>query len=214
MPTLEDARDTYSTSTAWLASRDELPHLLNKRRLYGCGVEIGVQTGEFSEVILEGWHGRHLISVDPWLTETTELYIDIANVTQEQHNQRYEDTRTRLRGFGARSTIWRMTSLEATARIPDYSLDFVYIDARHDYASVMEDLHAWHAKVRPGGVFAGHDYIDGNLAAGVFGVKRAVDEFFAARGVPVYPTLMDAPWLTWITVAALPVVADTTPATA
>lgn len=97
-----------------------------------------------------------------------------------------------------------MTSLEATAKIPDYSLDFVYIDARHDYESVMEDLNAWQSKVRPGGVLAGHDYIDGHFSAGVFGVKRAVDEFFAARGTPVYSTLMDAPWLTWLTVAALP----------
>ncbi len=204
MPTIEDARDTYSTSIAWLASRDELPHLLNQRKLYGCGVEIGVQKGEFSEVILAAWHGKHLISVDPWLTETTEQYIDIANVSQEQHNVLYEGTRKRLVRFGTRSSIWRMTSLEATAKIPDYSLDFVYIDARHDYESVMEDLNAWQSKVRPGGVLAGHDYIDGHFSAGVFGVKRAVDEFFAARGTPVYSTLMDAPWLTWLTVAALP----------
>jgi len=207
MPTIEDARDTYATSLAWLAERAELPHLLNQRRLFGCGVEVGVQTGEFSELILGAWHGRHLISVDPWLTDAADRYEDIANVSQDRHDQLYEETRARLSRFGTRSSIWRLTSLEATQRIPDYSLDFVYIDARHDYASVMEDLEAWHRKVRPGGVFAGHDYLDGRFDAGEFGVKRAVDEFFGARGVAVYPTLLDTPWLTWLTVAQMPALA-------
>jgi FkbM family methyltransferase len=82
-------------------------------------------------------------------------------------------------------------------RVPHHSLDFVYLDARHDYASVLEDLEAWFDKVRPGGVLSGHDYIDGDFAAGVFGVKSAVNEFFEARGIPVYSTLLDEPWLTW-----------------
>ena len=206
MPTLEDARDTYPTSVAWLATRSEFPHLLNQRQLFGCGIEIGVQHGEFSEVILDDWRGRHLISVDPWLTDASEQYVDIANVTQSEHNALYEETKQRLSRFGTRSSIWRMTSVEAASRIPDFSLDFAYIDARHDYESMMEDLNAWHRKVRPGGVLAGHDYLDGHFTAGLFGVKRAVDEFFGARSVTVYPTLLDTPWLTWITTVALPAV--------
>lgn len=209
MPTIEDARDTYSTSLAWIASRLELPHLLNQRRLFGCGVEIGVQHGEFSEVILDSWRGRHLISVDPWTADDADAYVDIANVAQNQHNAFYEETKQRLARFGSRSSIWRQTSIEATAHIPDFSLDFVYIDARHDYASVMEDLNAWHSKVRPGGIIAGHDYIDGQYAAGLFGVKSAVDEFFSSRGVTVYPTLLDTPWLTWMTTVAIPELSST-----
>jgi len=204
MPTIEDARDTYANSVAWLSERAELPHLLNSRRLLGCGVEVGVQHGEHSETILGTWLGRHLISVDPWKTDAAGQYVDVANVTQGEHDILYGETRLRLARFGSRSSIWRMTSREAAARIPDYALDFVYLDARHDYASVMEDLDAWHAKVRPGGILAGHDYIDGQLLAGDFGVKRAVDEFFGARGTPVHTTLLDEPWLTWITVGAMP----------
>lgn len=204
MPSLQDARDTYASSLAWLANREELPHLLNRRRLFGCGVEVGVQRGENSETLLNTWMGRHLISVDPWKANDAPAYVDIANVTQVEHDILYGETRLRLARFGERSSIWRMSSLEAAPKIPDYSLDFVYLDARHDYAAVMEDLHAWHTKVRPGGILAGHDYIDGQLKAGDFGVKKAVDEFFAARGTPVYPTLMDEPWLTWLTLSPMP----------
>ncbi len=90
--------------------------------------------------------------------------------------------------YGTRSDIWRLTSVEGAKQVPDGSLDFVYIDARHDYESVLEDLNAWFSKVKPGGIFAGHDYVDGMLAQGDFGVKSAVDEFFAERNIPVRGT--------------------------
>ena len=41
------------------------------------------------------------------------------------------------------------------------SLDFVYYDARKDYAGVKEDLLDWFARLRPGGVLAGHHFCDG-----------------------------------------------------
>lgn len=45
-------------------------------------------------------------------------------------------------------------------------------DARHDYCGVAEDLELWWPKVKPGGIFAGHDYID---AAGVKAVHPQED---------------------------------------
>ncbi len=212
MPTIADARQTYASTLAFLTSRTELPVMLNERGLHGCGVEIGVKQGEYSEFLLSCWRGRHLISVDPWLEEEADKYVDIANVEQSQHERYLAETRQRLGRFGARSSIWRMTSLEANERIPRHSLDFVYIDARHDYASVLEDLEAWYDKVRPGGIIAGHDYLDGMLPAGEFGVKRAVDEFFGERGLIVYPTLADGPFLTWMAEICEAPMADALPA--
>jgi FkbM family methyltransferase len=197
MPNINDARLTYRASLGFVAARTELPVILNERGLVGCGVEVGVKEGEFSEHLLRHWAGAHLISVDPWLEDGAEAYLDIANVPQAMHEVFYQRTRTRLAPFGTRSTIRRQTSTEAAERLPHHSLDFVYLDARHDYESVLEDLAAWADKVRPGGILAGHDYLDGNHPAGVFGVKSAVDEFFAARGIAVYSTLLDEPWLTW-----------------
>ena len=81
-----------------------------------------------------------------------------------------------------------MTSLQAADLIDDASLDFVYIDGRHDYESVLADLESWWPKLRPGGIFAGHDYLNGRLPNGEFGVRRAVDEFFADRRLPVHST--------------------------
>lgn len=66
-------------------------------------------------------------------------------------------------------------SAESAASFADASLDGVFIDAAHDYESVVRDVAAWFPKVKPGGIFAGHDYpFDG--------VRRAVDEHAAAHG--------------------------------
>jgi hypothetical protein len=181
-------RHTYGYSLSRVPDRDEIPVVLNRRRLTGEGAEIGVKAGRFSDFLLSEWEGARLISIDPWLEAGTDDYLDRANVEQERHEQFYGETRERLAAHGPRSEIWRMTSLEAAAQVPDATLDFVYIDARHDYASVKDDLEAWFPKVRSGGIISGHDYADGRFAQGEFGVKRAVDEFFAARRLTVHAT--------------------------
>jgi hypothetical protein len=63
---------------------------------------------------------------------------------------------------------------------------------------VTVDLELWWPKIRPGGVLAGHDYLDGEIAAGTFGVKSAVDRFFGLIGLPVFATDADWPWPSWI----------------
>lgn len=63
-------------------------------------------------------------------------------------------------------------SLVAANQFSDGSIDFAFIDADHDYASVKADLNAWWPKIKPGGILAGHDYCSGWV-----GVSQAVDEF-------------------------------------
>jgi hypothetical protein len=147
-----------------------------------------VKTGKFSDHLLKNWKGKQLISIDPWLSDDPDAYVDRSNVSQDEFEKYYNETKERLAPYEGRSKIWRLTSVEAAKKVADGSLDFVYIDARHDYESVKEDLKAWFRKVKPGGIFAGHDYVDGMLPQGDFRVKSAVDEFFAERNIPVHGT--------------------------
>src|ERR1700687_2229425 len=57
-----------------------------------------------------------------------------------------------------RMTVHKMTSLEGATLFADGSLDFVFIDASHDFASVRADIAAWWPKVKVGGVLSGHDF--------------------------------------------------------
>jgi hypothetical protein len=196
-------RATYATPRPLLTWREELPLLLDRRRLLGVGFEIGVREAAFSAWLLERWHGRLLVSVDPWREAPAEEYVDEANVPQVRQDALHAEAQARLARFGARSRIWRATSLEASARVLPGSADFVYLDARHDDASVREDLEHWYPAVRPGGVLAGHDYVDGTFPQGVFGVKSAVDAFCAARGLTVRRTLFDGAFPSWFALVPL-----------
>jgi len=192
-------RKTYAFGFPNLKNRRELPHFLNAKRLIGIGAEIGVKEGKFSEKLLSLWKGKVLISIDPWLTADSEEYVDRANVSQERHNSYYEETKERLACFKERSKILRKTSLEAALEIEDKTLDFCYIDARHDYLNVLEDLRFWYPKVKSGGVLAGHDYLDGMIQGTDFGVKKAVDEFFEAKGSRVGAT-QEKDYPSWYTI--------------
>jgi hypothetical protein len=52
-------------------------------------------------------------------------------------------------------------------------------------------------KVKPGGIFAGHDYLNGEIPQGLFGVKSAVDEFVATMELPLHVTGKDG-FPSWI----------------
>ncbi len=80
-------------------------------------------------------------------------------------------------GVLARVEAHRCTSLAAAPQFADGSLDFVFLDARHTFEDVKQDLAAWWPKLRPGGLFAGHDYQHWP------GVRAAVDAFVAVRGL-------------------------------
>jgi len=192
------ARPTYTRSLRAVPSRLELPFVLNARGLTGTAVEVGVDEGAFSEYLLEYWRGRRLVSVDPWLEMAPDEYTDTCNTAQASMDDKYETSRARLARFGDRSEIWRETSVEAAGRTAPGTLDFVYLDARHSYEGVTEDLHAWFPLVRSGGLMAGHDYNDGVFVEGVHGVRSAVDGFFAARSIPVAHTYTDVPFASWI----------------
>ncbi len=42
---------------------------------------------------------------------------------------------------------------------------------------------SWYCKLRPGGLFAGHDFLDGELPQGTFGVRSAVMQFEREKGL-------------------------------
>lgn len=176
-----------------IATRAEFPALLVELGLTGAGVEVGVQHGEHAAHILQHWPGA-LTVVDPWRAYGD--YTDIANVSQGEQDDIYRGALVRLLPFSltGRCQVWRLTGREASTLFAPRSLDFVYLDARHDYAAVRQDLIDWTPVMKPGGILAGHDYLDGTIMftgfdrPTEFGVKRAVDEWAAARGWTVHAT--------------------------
>jgi len=179
------------TSNHHITHRDELGHLLNDLGLLGEGAEIGVYRGEYSHHLLSTWLGRRLHLIDPWTS--LDNYQDCLSASDQENELRLTDTIERLKVFADRYRIHRKLSLEAVNEFQDSELDFVYIDANHAYDYVRADLDAWFPKVKRGGIFAGHDFMDGVESYGVFGVQSAVEEFAEKHHLPFFLTQEQSP---------------------
>ena len=122
------------------------------------GVEVGVKQGVYSRTILHQWKSCQSYKlVDLWAHQ--ENYKDGANVDQETQNKFFEETKATLKEYDPITEYYRMYSNEAARIIEKESLDFAFIDARHDYCGVKEDLEAYWPLVKPGAIMAGHDYV-------------------------------------------------------
>ena len=72
----------------------------------------------------------------------------------------------------------KLPSVQAAQQYADHSLDFVYVDADHSYASVVEDINAWKNKVKQGGFIAGHDSYMPEVLQAVRDCLGEPDHFF------------------------------------
>jgi hypothetical protein len=140
---------------------------------YKVGAELGVKMGSFSRAIIDANPGVKLYCIDTW-----KAYSRTVNDARaEQH---FERAKRKLAGFDV--TFLRKTGMEALNDIPDKSLDFIYIDALHDFDNVMVDIIHWSKKVRSGGIVSGHDYF--HFYEG--GVVLAVDTYTRAHNINMW----------------------------
>jgi len=91
------------------------------------------------------------------------------------NNQLYEVFISNMKSVEGYYNAKRMSSIEAAETYLDNSLDFVFIDAAHDYDSVKQDIISWLPKVKKGGIISGHDYPHSP-------VRQAVNELLTKVG--------------------------------
>ena len=75
-------------------------------------------------------------------------------------------------GFAEMITLIISDSVNASRMFADDSIEWVHLDARHDYESVCADIRAWLPKVKSGGWLSGDDYDEVKWPS----VVRAVSE--------------------------------------
>jgi hypothetical protein len=171
-----------------IGPRKDIAKYLVANGLTGAGAEVGVLRGFFSRDILQQWPGT-LYLVDSW--RCLPDLMDINNKDHRVHLDNWAVTFQNVYEFQERVVVIRDLSTRAASLIRDQSLDFVYLDAGHNYDSVIADLEAWRPKVKPGGLLCGDDYLDGVLmyeGATIFEVKRAVDDYATRNQIAVLST--------------------------
>lgn len=164
-------------------------------------VEVGCKEGRTTGFVLANCPDIHVIAIDPWIKQeasadpTRETYEawDFAEIESQFWDNVCSCKWNKLAHSpdcaSHRCTMVQDTSEQAaklTFQDHDETFDVVFIDALHDYDSVMQDISLWWPKVREGGFICGHDY-----QHKFPGVMRAVADHFPLMRVGLCP---DSVW--------------------
>lgn len=135
--------------------------------------EIGSFTGLSSELF--ALHAKEVHCIDAWgeywEIEDSQI-MEYAEFSFDKMRSDYKNIH-KIKG----------TSIDSSNLFDDQTFDFVYIDAAHDFNSVVDDINSWVPKIKPGGIIGGHDYkYDPNI-----GVYEAVRSIFGDKKIITYP---------------------------
>jgi len=146
-------------SENWFGYEDLYSSMVNKFDSGSHFVEVGVWKGMSAcfmavEIINSGKNIK-FDCVDTWDYVETSIEID-----KSQFENLFDVFLNNIEPVKNTINIVKSISWDASKNYQDNSLDFIFIDAGHDYESVSKDLKSWYPKVKLGGVIAGHDYHD------------------------------------------------------
>lgn len=163
-------------------TRTDFPTFLDEKGIVGTGVELGVFKGHFLEHMARNWKGcERFFGVDNFEYKRNSHPGANSNISYQETSEILSEMKgrvQRLNDLKITTTIIQSDSAAAAGWFADNSVSFCYIDASHDYRSVMGNLKAWWPKIKSGGVIAGHDYFNASYRHNLIEVKRAVDDFF------------------------------------
>jgi hypothetical protein len=128
----------------------------------GLAIELGVAAGEFAEALMRANPRMRYCGIDRWSDHHDEREMRIAAARLEPWPS---------------ATLHRATFREALTAVLAWSADLadlIYIDGyAHTGQEGGETLRDWWPMLKPGGIFAGHDYDPTHYPQTV----EAVDEF-------------------------------------
>jgi SAM-dependent methyltransferase len=132
------------------------------------GLEIGCDVGHSTLTFL-----KNTTSLDLWGIDPYEGYVDWNGVHLDNENRQAckKEMLRRIGNHSGRFTLVEKPSDDAVNDFEDDFFDFVFIDGDHSYEQVIKDIRNYYPKLKPGGLFCGHDL------QSIEGVNRAVSEF-------------------------------------
>jgi len=134
-------------------------------------VELGVYRGDSLDTILSNpkFLGEY-IGIDLWQFDR-EIYANDSRAMRaliEAGSENAEPICRIKEEKYKNCTLIKENTHTASRHFPDNSIDFLFIDASHDFESVINDIESWYDKIKFDGYMAGDDYYSS-------GVKAAVD---------------------------------------
>lgn len=148
-------------------------------------IEVGSYVGYSAAAFLKSGKIKSITCIDQWTGGYDPK--DISSGSDFNEVERLFDI---LASTHPEITKLKMDSAIAHNEFENESVDFIYIDANHQYEFVKNDLINFLPKIKKGGIIGGHDYGQRMWD----GVQKAVDEIV---GVPD-KTFSDKSWLKFL----------------
>lgn len=167
----------------WKPTYDFTVNYLNNNFQLKIGCEVGVAGGQNIKNILENCPQIiKMIGVDSY-SDTSWDMLDI-NLNREFKgiNGLFTEVNSMLSQFGDRAKLIRKLSKDACRDFADESLDFVFIDASHEFEDCYNDIINWYPKVKKNGVIMGHDWYHPSHP----GVTKSVMKIFMAEDIEYF----------------------------
>ena len=133
--------------------------------------EVGVQAGINAKSMLRVIKPVRMVCADPYEGYSTELGMFYDQIERIAHR--------RLKRFKQVEWVKSGDQQVIADAIGRETMDYLYIDAAHDCASVSKDMRAYWPCVKKGGVLAGHDIVWPS-------VFRAIANFQYEYNVDIY----------------------------
>ena len=160
--------------------RTSIEFIKNKLGNNLIGVEIGVEAGLHAFEVNKCLDIRKFYLVDIWGKYKQETGFYNYEVNYERVKKKFKNNKNVF--------VIKGKSIEIANRFTDNSLDFVYIDANHQYEYVRNDIEFWTKKVKINGYVCGHDYFDkfpGVIKATNEFVKKYNYKLFTKKNKPI-----------------------------
>lgn len=159
----------------WFNYQDFYRKIVNECEDNSHFVEVGCWKGKsVCFLAVEAINSGKKIKID--CVDTWDYVPTSSEIKEPMFNNLYEIFLENVKPIADNINIIKSISWDAASLYEDESLDFVFIDAGHDYESVKKDISSWYPKIKKQGIIAGHDY---HYNVGVY---PAVNEFFSDKG--------------------------------
>lgn len=174
----------------WFHHGELILALLEQYRPKVC-VELGSWRGASAIAmarVLRQWNGT-LTCVDTWTGDAFKGGMGYEGRLPSSHPEMVGECAANLVTAGVAASVRMIVAptVEAATWWTE-PIDFLYVDADHEYPSVLSDLDAWVPHVKPGGVITGDDYGNPSFP----GVKLAWNYFALEHGLECEPRMNPA----------------------
>lgn len=142
------------------------------------GIELGISSGKFSKFLVDNYCFKEYYCVDSWNSRSHLV---------EQYMAAYKRLKRSEITDWQNINIYRATFEEVLPLFPDNYFDFIYIDGyAHTGQEGGKTIEDWYCKLKPEGVYAGHDYDKKYILT-----KKNVDKFCSLNNLNLNVTVKD-----------------------